>query len=173
MTVFNSDPKSIEDIATSLERLGRLTGMTGLAAARAAAFRGSMRRLAAAELGKPGLSVFYQISEQPIFTLGAPHLVSRLIETCGAHNAFGDVDTLAPEVSSESVVTRHPDLIVTDPKQLAELTQHWQTLGAVPVDDRTHVVGIAPDLLTRATPRVLEGTEQLCTALDRLRAKAR
>ena len=172
INVFESDPKTIEQIATSLERLGRLTGHDQLANARAASFRSTMQALADKERVKPRLAVFYQISERPIFTLGAPHLVSRLIETCGAENAFEDIDALAAEVSSESVVMRHPDLIVTDPEHVAELARKWQTLGAIRADGKTHVVGIDADLLTRATPRVTKGTGELCAALDRLRVAA-
>jgi iron complex transport system substrate-binding protein len=170
IAVFESDPKSIEDIATSLERLGRLAGSEVTAAARATAFRGEMQRLASEAAGKSPLRVFYQLSEGPIFTLGGPHLVSRLMEVCGARNLFADLNALAPEISSEAVVARRPDLIVTDPRQVAALSQTWQSLGAVKQDGKQRIVGIDADLLSRATPRVAEGTRELCRDLDRLRA---
>ena len=170
LTVFESDPHNIEEIASSLERFGTLTGHQRLGVARARELRRAMAALAEKERGKPHVTVFYEVWDQPLYTLGAPHLVTQLMQVCGASNLFGDINALAPEVSPEAVVARKPDLIVTEPNQLEALRAAWRARGLADAATSHHVVAINPDWLIRATSRIVLGTSALCNAVDQRRA---
>lgn len=170
LAVFESDPHDIEQIASSLERLGTLTGHQQLADQRAIALRRAMAALAAEERGKSSITVFYEVWDKPLYTLGAPHLISQLMQVCGARNLFSDINALAPEVSPEAVVARKPDLIVTEPNQVEQRRANWVARGLVDAKQPDHVVGINPDWLIRATSRIVLGTRALCSAVDQRRA---
>ena len=58
------------------------------------------------------LKVFYQISLQPLYTIGGSHPISEMIELCGGQNLFDDLEQLAPVVSLEDVLSRNPDVII-------------------------------------------------------------
>ena len=59
------------------------------------------------------MSVFYQIAERPLMTLGGGHFVSDAITLCGGRNVFADADQLmAPVVNVESVLAADPEAIV-------------------------------------------------------------
>ena len=170
LTVFESDPHDIEQIASSLERLGILTGHQQLGNSRAAALRASIAALAAAEDGRASVSVFYEVWDQPLYTLGERHLVTQLMHVCGARNIFSDLNALAAEVSPEAVVARKPDLIVTDPKETDALRAAWVARGVSDARLPAQVVGINPDWLIRGTSRIALGARALCQAIDRRRA---
>ena len=48
--------------------------------------------------GGSGISVFYQVSARPLYTVNGEHYVSQLIELCGGTNVFADLGELAPAV---------------------------------------------------------------------------
>jgi iron complex transport system substrate-binding protein len=170
LNVFESDPHDIEQIASSLQRLGTLTGHQQMGAERARELRSAIAALAAAEHGRRSVSVFYEVWDQPLYTLGESHFISQLMQVCGARNLFSDVDALAPEVSPEAVVARKPDLIVTDPKEVDTLRAAWLARGLAAASRPEQVVGINPDWLIRATSRIVLGARALCHAVDQRRA---
>jgi vitamin B12 transport system substrate-binding protein len=62
---------------------------------------------------KRPVSVFYQISERPLMTLGGRQFVSDAIELCGGHNVFADSPVMAPQVNIEAVLAADPEAIIT------------------------------------------------------------
>src|SRR5690606_32931687 len=68
--VFESEPRRLEDIARTVERLGALAGTAPQAHAGAAHFRERLAALAARHAGKRPLRVFYEIWHRPLMTIG-------------------------------------------------------------------------------------------------------
>ncbi len=171
MAVFLSEPRELEDIASNLERLGRLTGNAAQARRAADAFRQGLARLQRRYRSLTPVSLFYQIWDQPLMTLNGEHLVSKLIRLCGGRNVFADLPALAPQVSLEAVLAADPEAIVIsgrgeqDPAWRAQW-QRWRSLRAV---RRGNVFVIDPDIIQRHTPRVLQGAEVLCGYLQQAR----
>jgi iron complex transport system substrate-binding protein len=151
--------RQLDDVAGNLELLGDATG--GLAALRGRYSRGTPLR------------VFYEISAEPLFTVGGSQSISRLIEVCGGRNIFADLNELAPAVSLEAVLTRDPEVIVTggddaDSLRRLKLWQQWPQLAAVRYGN---LFSVPDDLVSRATPRVLDGGRQLCNAFGEARGR--
>ncbi len=170
LTVYVSEPKNLEDIATTLEDIGRLTGsQQGHEAAQR--FRQRLHRLTQQYATSARISVFYQIWNSPLMTVNGDHLINRVIELCGGHNVFDQLPTLNPTISLEAVLARNPDAIIASgmdkerPEWLDDW-RHWPQLTAVSAQ---HLFYIPPDLLQRPTSRLLDGAEQLCRALDEVR----
>lgn len=76
--------------------------------------------------GREPVRVFYEISTEPLYTIGGTRIISRVIELCGGRNIFAELTAPAAAVSTESV-------------------------------------------LARATPRILQGGQQLCEDLEKAR----
>lgn len=169
--VYDSEPRDFEAIATSLERLAHLTGTDTLGKTQAAAFRARLARLAADYRQRDAVSVFYQIWPEPLMTLNDTHMVSSAIRLCGGRNIFGALPQIAPTVSIEAVLKAAPEVIVTGSSAEGDTLAPWRRFTGLPAVARGNLVKIDSDLLTRAGPRILDGTEALCRSLDAARRK--
>ena len=160
----------LADIAANLELLGRATGHEAGAHVAVQAFLGKLERLRREYAGRKPVRVFYEISAAPLYTIGGSQLISRMIELCGGRNIFADLKAPAADISLGSILVRDPQAIVTgsDPGAAARLKewQRWPQISAVKAGS---LFSISSDLLARATPRILQGGQQLCEDLDRVR----
>lgn len=169
--VFRSEPKTFEDITSTLERFGRLTGHTALGLENAAAFRQQVSTLRQQYAHRPKVRVFYQIMQQPLMTVGGEHLISKAIDLCAGINIFATLQALAPQVNLETVIGADPQVIVAAAVSGVasidwSLWQQWPQIAAV---KNRHLVEIDAAFITRPTMRFLQGTEQLCRMIDAAR----
>ncbi len=169
--IFISEPRQLGDVPSSLRRLGQLLGTEKAAEQAAGQFEQRLAALRQRYAGKREVSVFYEIWNQPLMTVGGDHIISAVINLCGGRNVFAGIGQPASAVGVESVLRANPEAIVASgmgeerPDWLDDW-KRWKTLKAV---ERGHLFFVSPDLLQRHTPRILEGAEQLCTALDKVR----
>jgi len=171
LPVFISEPSTVEGIVSLMERLGELTGHQAQSLSQASAFRASFNASRETYSTRRQVRVFYQVWEQPIYTLNGDHVISQLISLCGGTNIFSDLKQLAPVVSLESVLARDPEVIVgggvfgqTPP--WAERWQSWPTVRAV---RNRHIYAVDSDHIARMGPRLAEGVEALCLVIDKAR----
>ncbi len=173
LTLYVTEIRTFEQVATHLERLGALAG-TGAQAQKAAdAFRDRWRRLQSRYGGRPRVSVFYQIWDRPLMTVNGEHLISRVIELCGGTNVFAAVPTLTPLLNVESVLVANPQVIVAGGMGEAypEWLEGWRRWPQIEAVKQGNLVFVPSDLLQRPTPRILDGAERLCQALDAVRSR--
>jgi iron complex transport system substrate-binding protein len=169
--VFRSEPRELDDIPRTLERLGVLSGEENQAAHAAADFRAGVAELKRRYQGRATVRVFYQVWDRPIVTVNGQHLISKIIRLCGGENVFAGLPVIAPEINREAVLRADPDVIVASganqdrPSWLDE----WK---ALPLRAAAHgqLYGVARDLIQRPTPRILEGAARMCRILDAVRA---
>jgi iron complex transport system substrate-binding protein len=170
--VYISDPHSPEAIAEDIERLGTLAGSADAAKDRAAAFRAKLSELRARPRGGDKLSVFYEIWNQPLYTVGGKHLITAALHLCGGGNVFAWLALPAPQVSVEGVLAAAPEVIVagTDDAVRPAWLDEWKRWRALPAVAHGNLFVVDANLLHRAGPRFADGVAQLCTALDQARA---
>lgn len=164
--VFESEPRRLDDIATNLERLGALTGSTQASNA-AAEFRRSLSLLGDRYQSRTPVTVFYQIWPSPLMTLNGQHLVSQVLNLCGATNVFGKLPQLAPTVSREAVVTANPDSILISDESGG--FERWKNLTSLKAVRQQHLFKVNGKLLNRPTPRMLAAIADLCEQIDTVR----
>lgn len=162
----------ITDIAANLETLGEATGREAQAKQAADAFRSRLAAFKARYAHETPIRVFYEISAEPLYTVGGAQSISRLMAVCGGKNVFADLTELAPVVGLEAVLARDPEAIVTgngegDVAARFKLWQKWPQLSAVRAGN---LYAMNDDTISRATPRILDAGEQLCQDLDQARA---
>jgi iron complex transport system substrate-binding protein len=171
--VFYNASRRLSDIARAIEQLGRLAGTETIAlpAARAFVAREAELRQRYARLAL--VTVFYQIWDKPLMTVNGDHLISDVIRLCGGQNVFADLTLLTPVISTEAVLAADPEAIggvTAEPGQAGNLDgwKKWPRLKAVA---RDNLFVIPADLITRNTPRILDGAQQLCEHLEAARAR--
>ena len=169
LIVFESEPRSFDDIARSLERFGTLAGSTEGKKA-AASFRERLHELREHYSGRKKISVFYQIWSSPLMTLNGKHMVTDALRLCGATNIFANIPQIAPTVSTEAVVTANPDaILLTDERSPA--ADRWRSLSQMKAVRHDNLFSVNGTLMNRAGPRILEGTAQLCERIDTARRR--
>jgi iron complex transport system substrate-binding protein len=171
--VFRSEPRSLEDIPRTLERLGALAGTPQPARREADAFRSRARRLADQYSARPRMRVFYQVWDRPLVTVNGEHVISNVIALCGGENVFADLPLIAPEIDREAVLRADPDVIIASgsgDKPPAALDA-WRSFPGLRAVARGHLYAVPADLLQRHSPRILEGAEALCRILEAARAR--
>jgi iron complex transport system substrate-binding protein len=166
--------RRLEDVAEALLHVGALVG--GGASAMNAA-RDYESRLSALRLryndARP-LRVMYQIEANPAYSVNQDSPISQAMELCGGQNIFADLPALAGVVSREAAVARDPQVIIyskqDDGGAIREL---WARSPPVAATRAGTLYAIDGNLLDRATPRLLDGAQQLCDVLSDARAKLR
>lgn len=171
LPVFISEPRSLDDIGESIRRLGELAGTADFAPAEHAAYMQRLQALRSRNPGGPAVSVFYQVWDEPIFTVNGEHVISEVIGLCGGRNVFAALPSLSTQIGREAVLAADPDVIIAsgaDAERPAWLDNwnQWPSMTAVRHGTLFHV---APHLLQRHTVRILDGAEQVCTMLNTAR----
>jgi iron complex transport system substrate-binding protein len=166
---FVSEPARLADIATSMDRLGTLTGRS--ADRTAAAFNSTLASLRDRYRGRREVRVFYQVWSDPLMTLGGRHLVSEAIGLCGGRNVFADLTPIAPRVSTEAVLAANPEVIMTaEPgAQPSGALASWQRFERIDAVRRNLLVTLDADRMNRHGPRIVDEIAVLCEAIDRAR----
>ena len=168
LPIYLSEPKRINDIASSLARLGTLTGNNEVAQLAVAKFNRQLNTLRTNYAGRPSIRVFYQIWNSPLMTVNGEQIIGDAIRLCGGENVFTNLPTLTATVSLEAVLQADPEVIVasgmgTQRPPWLDDWKRWPRLRATKAD-QLHFV--SADYINRATPRLLQGAESLCKILE-------
>ena len=171
--VFHSEPRRLAQVADNVERLGQLLGTPATAQAASQALRARLAALETRYGGRSQVAVFYQIWDQPLYTLNDGQIASDAIRLCGGRNVFGALKVVAPQVSLEAVLAADPEAILAgkrhDPANPGlKLWEPYRTMSAV---RRGNLVTVDGELLTRPGPRTMDGAAMLCEALEKVRQR--
>lgn len=172
LPVFESEPADYATIASSLERLGVLSGSLAESSKAAAGFRRRWQTLERTYRARAPVSVFYQIWEQPLMTLNGRHMVSSVLCTCGGRNLFADMPQLAPGVSIESVIAADPDVILAPDDARDHAFARWRRFTKMKAVMHGNLLTVDADWLNRPGPRILDATGQVCMLLDTVRRRS-
>ncbi|MBN3792395.1 ABC transporter substrate-binding protein [Burkholderia sp. Ac-20353] len=175
--LYFSEPKRLDDIASSLRQLGALLGTQPAADAAAASFTHDVDALRARYAARASVTVFFQVWDRPLMTLNGTHLISDVIALCGGRNVFASLKPLVPTVTDEAVLAANPEAIVTTStgatpshEPLPSLAR-WRAWPALTAVARDNLFAIDGDLLTRPSPRIAQGAAALCEDLDAARRR--
>ena len=163
IVVFVMDPVNLDGILKNLRQLGEIFGTVEKSEALVQGLRGRLDALRTKLNERGPIQVFVQISKEPLFTAGKPSFVTEIVEHAGAVSVTRDLPTPYPRISKETALAMNPEAIVVsagagneDPNELFK--------------DSTAVKGgkvfkVKADLLTRPSPRIVDGIEELARNL--------
>ncbi|RZA34410.1 MAG: cobalamin-binding protein [Lysobacteraceae bacterium] len=171
--VFHSEPRKLGQVADNIERLGQLLGTQAEAASAAGALRARLAGLEARYARRSPVTVFYQIWDQPLYTLNDAQIASDAIRLCGGRNVFGGLKVVAPEVGIEAVLAADPEAIMAgkrhDPANPG--LKLWAPYKSMTAVKRGNLLTVDGELLTRPGPRAVDGAALLCEAFEGVRQR--
>jgi iron complex transport system substrate-binding protein len=168
--VWSVEIREPGEIAEVIRAIGEASGRTQTASIAATNFQLRLNKLSRRYASRQALDYFYQVGENPLYTINGEHLISKGLSLCGGHNIFHDLPGLAFQVTHESVIVADPVALFApvqdnEPNPLATWLD-WPGMQAV----SGHALFTLPaDKISRATPRLLDALEIACSLLDDLR----
>lgn len=154
-------PKSLREIYGLIEEVGVLLGRREAADQLLGSLRGRVERIRAhAHDFRSPPKVYLEI-DLPTWTVGSANFTSEAIEICGGENVFSDLTSPASQVSSEVVIERNPDIIVSFAAKAAEIRSRtgWDEIAAV--RDGRVIDDFPESLLSQGNERLVDGMELL------------
>lgn len=164
--VYIEEPKQLEDIPKTMDKLSILTGRQAIAKPIIQQFNNRLEALRHRAQPK-SITVFYQLGDYSLMTINKDSWINQVISLCGGRNIFENAKTAAPAVDWEAVVVANPQIIISDSSNpdWKKQWQHWPEMSAV---KNKQLFTIPPDLIERAGPRLIEGATQICRLLTKV-----
>jgi iron complex transport system substrate-binding protein len=155
--VYVSNPRSINGVLESIDRIGELIDARDRARQLTDELRGRIAAVEArvAETFRP--SVFVVLGTEPLITAGAGSFINDLINRAGARSISAEHNGDYPQYSIEAVIARQPEIIFLQAGG-SELTPR---LRQTPAARSNRVYHIDDDLLLRPGPRIVDGLERI------------
>jgi len=170
LNIVEVPTQSLADVPRALRQVGRLAGTAAVAERAARDFEARVAQQRAQYSKRAPLSVFIQIDDEPIYTVNGRHVISEIVELCGGRNVFADLPQLAPAISAEAVLAADPQVILSTDDTIAEPMTLWERWPRMRAVREGNVFRLPSDLVTRASPRLAQGVEVTCAALERARS---
>lgn len=165
ITVFVMNPKSLNDVMTNLRQLGDIFGTPGLTGEKLNILQARILEIEENVQDKPKVKTFVQISKEPLFTVGKDSFLTEIIERAGGVSVTKDVPTSYPKLSKETALALNPDvLILSESPDNIEPNEVFKNSNAV---KKGKVYKINADLLSRPSPRLIDGLEQIAEVLHK------
>jgi len=171
LNIIYSQPHNIEDVASELRRLGKLTGHEIQAEAVANRYLQRLEKLRQQHTNIEPMKVFYQLWPEPMRTINKETLINQLIEVCQGQNVFADNPTPYPQIGIENVIVAQPELIIL-PDEKSNKEQpiiDWHKWPEIPAAKHNRFIRVNADLMHRFSTRMLDGIEDMCKKIDAFR----
>jgi iron complex transport system substrate-binding protein len=173
--LYLDEPSTIEAVANSIRNIGILTGNEKYAEEIALKHTLKLKELQSRQKDKQIVNVFYQVWDDPIYTINGKQIISDVLRLCGGNNIYADETIKAPIISLESLIERNPDVIMTGSlhKSADDALGHWKKWPSMNAVKHKNLFVVNPDIVTRHTARILQGAESVCEKLDIARENLR
>lgn len=162
LTVVVLQARRLEDLATEVELLGRLSGHEAAAREQAAAIRAALDALGRDAGSGPRLRYFLEAWRQPLYTLGGDHLLSQALARCGGDNIMPAGPVAAPLVNAEFVLRENPDVLLFTGEAAAGGPAWWGRFDSLAAIRQEQWLVLADRRLTRPGPGMLSAIQPVC-----------
>lgn len=159
------DASTISEVFDDIGLVGQLTGVSTEAHLLNMTLEGRVNDVVDLTLA-PGVgtpSVYIELDNN-LWTYGPGSFGHDLIDLAGGDNIAGSMGSPYVKLDEEFVVTASPDVIVTVFTPVEEIKSRtgWSNIPAI-INDR--VLSIDGDLISRPGPRIVDGLEDLASAI--------
>lgn len=164
------EPTQLDDVATDLERLGLISGHVDEANQQAKQYRQTLAALRQQYSEQSPVSVFYELWDSPLSSIGTSAWPNQHLQVCGAQNVLASSTVAYPQLSVEQVLLLDPQLIIqpvsaNEPRGLL----NWQQYPQLQAVRNSQIIRPNSDLLHRASIRALTATKDLCEQVAKTR----
>ena len=149
----------LEQLASQVQSIADQLGRADAGRQLAAQLRQRLVELRQRYQRSEPLRVFYQVWDQPLYTVGGGQIISDALSVCGARNVFDELTLPAPQVSIESVLQRDPEVILVGDQAQKDAWRVWPNMAAR--------VRLVPDKgLERPSGQMVEAVARLCQVIS-------
>ncbi|MBI3449704.1 MAG: ABC transporter substrate-binding protein [Acidobacteria bacterium] len=164
--VYTCDTPSVESILSTISELGDVTGADEAAGRVVASLRARLEAVAKRVAGVSRPRVLFVLWGDPLLVPGKGTFMSDALERAGADSISKDLSARWAEVDLETVISRHPEILLTVPDNAAfakEIASKpgWSEVAAVK-SGRVHV--LSTDIL-QPGPRIVDAIEEIAGIL--------
>ena len=167
IAVYVTNPRSLEEVFRSIETLGDLFGHHDGAASLVTDMRARSFTVEVAMRSVRPVRVFYQVSGEPLYTIGRESYLTDLVRRAGGTSVTADVPGAFPRYSDEAALAARPEAIIL-PSGGSMGTANSTPAAALknsPAVLNNRVYKINDDHLSRPGPRLIDGLEEMARAL--------
>ena len=167
IAVYVTNPRSLEEVFRCIETLGDLFGERDRAAGVATELRKRANRVEEAVKQVKLVKVFYQVSGEPLYTIGRDAYLTDLVRRAGGVSVTADVPGAFPRFSDEAALAARPEAIIL-PGGGSMGSANSTAAAALknsPAVLNNRIYKINDDHLSRPGPRLVDGLEEMARAL--------
>lgn len=161
--VISRDPQTLKELGNDIVYLGKQIGKEKEGEQLAKRLQAELTQLKNQYYREKPLTVFYQVWDKPMYTLGKKQIINDALNICGARNIFDDIDLSAPQVNIESVLARNPQVIISSNQALLDSWRPWTNLSAVA---NNKLILFQDDRIARPSIEMVEAIKKLCHQLN-------
>ncbi len=167
IAVYVTDSHDLEGVFHSIERVADMLGKRPQADGLLNQLRNRVNAVEEKVKSQAAVRVFYQVSDEPLYTIGRDAFITDLIKRAGGISVTADVPGAWPKYSAESALATKPDAIIlpTGGSMGNANSSVASALERSPAVSNGRVYKINPDHLSRPGPRAVDGLEDLARAL--------
>jgi iron complex transport system substrate-binding protein len=168
-TVYLAQARRLEDVPRLMQAVGSFTGRN--VREPVAKFEGRLADIRRANAKKPRLTVFLEIWNRPLTTVGQSNMLSEAIEVCRGENVFADLGGMAPRVDWDEVEAANPYVVlgVNSANNAEEFHANWITHYGIRAVREGRMLYVESEALQRPSVRTLDSVARLCAELDKVR----
>lgn len=159
---FVAEPHSLEQLTTQIEEIAQQLGRPERGQKLATDLRARLDGLRQRYRRDEPLKVFYQVWDQPLYTVGGGQIISDALKVCGARNVFADLTLPAPQVSVEAVLQRNPQAILASSQAQLDAWRAWPQVTAVA---QGQLLLVTDKGLERPSGQMIDATAKLCQVI--------
>lgn len=169
--LFFSDTSKLVDIPKNIRLLGQLMGTENQANKSADELRNQLTVLSNQYTSQSPVRLFYQVWDNPLFTLNEKQIVSDAIRLCGGVNIFASQKIIAPTVSIEAVLQKNPEAIIGAAGKDSSVggVAMWKRYPTMIAVKQGNLFELDGNLINRAGPRMIASVADLCAKIDQAR----
>ena len=167
IAVFVTDPRNLEGVFSSIERIGEILNLKMQAAQLVEQLRARTSSVESAVSSRPKVRVFYQLYAEPLYTAGHEAFATDLVQRAGGASVTADVPGAWPKYSAEAALAARPEAIIlpTGGASGDANSTVAPPLRRSPAAISGRVYKINDDHLSRPGPRAVDGLEEMAKAL--------
>ena len=176
--VFVYKHGGIQNVLTTIEQLGRITGHAGEASRLVRDLQSRMDAIRARVAGRPRPRTLLVIEREAgalrgIYASGGSGFLAEMLDIAGGANAFRSIRRESVQPSIETLLQVAPEVIVeiragqsaASVENPQELVKVWTRLGSIPAVRNRRLHLLTGQHLVVPGPRLVEGIEALADAL--------
>lgn len=165
LAVYVTNPQDVKGIMGSILHIGEITSEKKNARALVGRLQKRLDNITEQTQKKIKPRIFFQIGLDPVITAGQNTFINEMISLAGGINIAASDMARYPRYSAEGILSGAPDIILFAPmandSEFTAVKKFWQKFPEIPAVKKNKIYPIETDLISRASPRIIDAVEKM------------